>query len=89
MRKKSIKIAICFAAIFFVGTLFPYAYAAVDSGLKQLRTFVTVLEYVKENYVEVTDTDQLITSALRGMVEELDDFSFVISSSFFSITCVC
>ena len=75
MRKKSIKIAICFAAIFFVGTLFPYAYAAVDSGLKQLRTFVTVLEYVKENYVEVTDTDQLITSALRGMVEELDDFS--------------
>lgn len=74
-RKKTIKLAAWAAAVFFVGTLFPYAYAAVDGGLKQLRTFVNVLEYVKENYVEVMDNDQLITGAIRGMVDELDDFS--------------
>ena len=61
--------------IFFVGTLFPYAYGAVDRGLKQLRTFVNVLEYVKENYVEPTDTDTLVSGAIKGLVEELDDFS--------------
>lgn len=73
--KKTTKIAAWAAAVFFVGTLFPYAYSAVDGGLKQLRTFVNVLEYVKENYVEPTDSDQLITGAIRGVVDELDDFS--------------
>ncbi len=74
-RKKSTKIAAWAAVIFFIGTLFPYAYSAVDGGLKQLRTFVNVVEYVKENYVEPTDTDTLITGAIRGVVGELDDFS--------------
>ncbi len=73
--KKSTKIAAWAAVIFFIGTLFPYAYSAVDGGLKQLRTFVNVVEYVKENYVEPTDSDTLITGAIRGVVEELDDFS--------------
>ncbi|WP_428064934.1 S41 family peptidase [Candidatus Avelusimicrobium facis] len=63
------------AAVFFVGTLFPYAYSAADSGLKKLRTFINVLEYVKENYVETMDSDTLITGAIRGVVDELDDFS--------------
>lgn len=74
-KNKSIKIASWLAVIFFVGTLFPYAYGAVDGSLKQLRTFVNVLEYVKENYVEPTDSDTLITGAIRGVVDELDDFS--------------
>ncbi|MBQ7908944.1 MAG: S41 family peptidase [Elusimicrobiaceae bacterium] len=73
--RKSMKVASWLAVVFFVGTLFPYAYAAVDSSLKQLRTFVNVLEYVKENYVEPTDSDTLITGAIRGVVDELDDFS--------------
>ena len=58
-----------------MGTLFPYAYGAVDGSLKKLRTLVDVLEFVKENYVEVTDTDQLVSGAIKGVVEELDDFS--------------
>lgn len=61
--------------IFFVGTLFPYAYGAADRGLKKLRTLVNVLEYVKENYVEPTDTDTLMSGAIKGVVNELDDFS--------------
>lgn len=63
------------AVLFFMGTLFPYAYAAADNSLKQLRTFVDVLEFVKENYVEKTDTDVLIKGAIKGVIGELDDFS--------------
>lgn len=63
------------AVLFFLGTLFPYAYGAVDGSLKKLRTLVDVLEFVKENYVETTDTDQLVSGAIKGVVGELDDFS--------------
>ncbi len=73
--KKLNRFAVLAAVLFFMGTLFPYAYAAADSSLKQLRTFVDVLEFVKENYVEKTDTDKLIAGAIKGMVNELDDFS--------------
>ena len=73
--RKTTKIAAWAAVIFFIGTLFPYAYGAVDGGLKQLRTFINVLQYVKENYVEPTDSDQLISGAIRGVVGELDPFS--------------
>lgn len=73
--KKLNKCAVIAAALFFVGTLFPYAYGAVDNNLKKIRTFIDVLEYVKENYVEQTDTDQLVNGAIKGVVGELDDFS--------------
>ncbi len=73
--KKLNRYAVLAAVLFFMGTLFPYAYAAADNSLKQLRTFVDVLEFVKENYVEKTDTDKLISGAIKGMVGELDDFS--------------
>ncbi len=63
------------AVVFFIGTLFPYAYGAADNGLKQLRMLVNVLEYVKENYVEPMDTDTLVSGAIKGVVGELDDFS--------------
>ncbi len=65
----------CAAVLFFLGTLFPYAYGAVDNSLKKLRMLVDVLEFVKENYVETTDTDQLVAGAIKGVVGELDDFS--------------
>ena len=69
------KIIMWAAVLFFVGTLFPDAYGAADGTLKKLRTLVDVLEYVKENYVEQTDTDKLVSGAIKGVVGELDDFS--------------
>lgn len=63
------------AVLFFLGTLFPYAYGAADRSLKQLRILVDVIEFVKENYVEKTDTQRLVAGAIRGVVGELDDFS--------------
>ena len=74
-RKRLNKVVAWSAILFFMGTLFPYAYGAVDGSLKKLRTLVDVLEFVKENYVETTDTDQLVSGAIKGVVEELDDFS--------------
>ncbi len=73
--KKLNRYAVFAAVIFFVGTLFPYAYGAAERSLKQLRVLVDVIEFVKENYVERTDTDKLISGAIRGVVGELDDFS--------------
>jgi len=76
MNKHNInRYAVLGAVIFFLGTLFPYAYGAAERSLKQLRTLVDVLEFIKENYVETTDTDKLISGALKGVVGELDDFS--------------
>ena len=75
MQKKLNKFVAIAALLFFLGTLFPYAYGKADSSLKKLRTLVDVIEYVKENYVEQTDTDQLIAGAIKGVVHELDDFS--------------
>lgn len=75
---KSVKInkyVFIVALIFFMGTLFPYAYSAADAGLKQLRTFIDVMEYIRDNYVEQTDSDKLIHGAIKGVVSELDDFS--------------
>ena len=74
-RKQLNKWILVGAVLFFIGTLFPYAYGAVDGSLKKLRQLVDVLEYVKENYVEPTDTDQLVSGAIKGVVRELDDFS--------------
>ena len=75
MNTNKTKWAAWAAALFFVGTLFPYAYSAVDGGLKKLRTLVNVLEYVKDNYVEEKQSEDLITGAIRGVISELDDFS--------------
>ena len=74
-EKKLSRYAILAAVLFFIGTLFPYAYAAADKTLKQLRMLVDVIEFVKENYVEPTDTDKLVAGAIKEVVGELDDFS--------------
>ena len=73
--KKLNRYALVAAVVFFVGTLFPYAYGAAERSLKQLRVLVDVIEFIKENYVERTDTDKLVAGAIRGVVRELDDFS--------------
>ncbi|WP_428073930.1 S41 family peptidase [Candidatus Avelusimicrobium luingense] len=73
--KKLNRYAILAASVFFIGTLFPYAYGTAERSLQKFRMLVDVIEFVKENYVEKTDTDKLITGAIRGVVGELDDFS--------------
>ena len=58
-----------------MGIVFPYANSAVDRTYQQLKTIVDVLELIKENYVEETESQKLIYGAAHGMVRQLDDFS--------------
>lgn len=74
-KSKISRYSVWVAVVFFIGTLFPYAYGAAESSLKKLRMLVDVIEFVKENYVEQTDTDALIAGAIKGVVGELDDYS--------------
>lgn len=58
-----------------MGLAFPYANSAVDQTYQQLKTIVDVMELIRENYVDETDSQKLIYGAAHGMVQQLDDFS--------------
>ena len=75
MKRKVNKYVIFIIAAFFVGSLFPFAYSGVDSGLDQLKIMVDVMAKIEDSYVEETQPKELITNALYGMVNSLDEFS--------------
>ena len=75
MKRKVNKYVIFIIAAFFVGSLFPFAYSGVDSGLDQLKIMVDVMAKIEDSYVEETQPKELITNALYGMVNNLDEFS--------------
>lgn len=79
--KKKVNIYVILAiAAFFLGSMFPFAYSGVDTGLEQLKVMVDVMSRIQTNYVEETDPKDLVTGALYGMVSRLDDFSEFISA---------
>lgn len=84
MKRKLNKQSIFLAVAFFVGCLFPHAYSAIDNGLAQLRTLVNVMETVKENYVEETKVEDLLTNAMRGLLAGLDPYSEYMDSKEYS-----
>lgn len=75
MKRKVNKYVIFIITAFFVGSLFPFAYSGVDSGLDQLKIMVEVMAKIQDSYVEETQPKELITNALYGMVNNLDEFS--------------
>lgn len=75
MKRKVNKYIIFIISAFFVGSLFPFAYSGVDSGLDQLKIMVEVMAKIQDSYVEETQPKELITNALYGMVNSLDEFS--------------
>ncbi|WP_424246067.1 carboxyl-terminal processing protease [Elusimicrobium posterum] len=75
MNKKINKQAVVLITVFFLGTLFPHAYSAIDNGLQKLKTLIEVIEYVKINYVEETKTEDLVSGAIKGVMGSLDLFS--------------
>ncbi len=46
-----------------------------DAALEQARLFAEVMERVKREYVEPIDESELLESAIRGMVGDLDSHS--------------
>ncbi|MDR0952737.1 MAG: S41 family peptidase [Elusimicrobiota bacterium] len=79
MKKKVNVYVILMVAAFFIGSLFPFAYSGVDSGLEQLKVMVDVMDKIQDSYVEETTAKQLVDGALEGMVGSLDEFSEYIS----------
>lgn len=80
LMKKKINIYVIFMiAAFFMGTMFPFAYSGVDTGLDQLKILVEVMGKIQDNYVEEKQPKDLVTGALYGMVSQLDEFSEYIS----------
>lgn len=78
--KKKINIYVIFMiAAFFMGTMFPFAYSGVDTGLDQLKILVDVMGKIQDSYVEEKEPKELIVGALYGMASQLDEFSEYIS----------
>ena len=75
MKKKVNKYVIFMVATFFVGSLFPFAYSGVNSGLEEMKIMVDVVDKIKVNYVEEKENKELLENALTGMVRGLDEFS--------------
>ena len=75
MKRKVNKYIIFIITAFFIGSLFPFAYSGVDSGLDQLKIMVDVMAKIQDSFVEETQPKELITNALYGMVNNLDEFS--------------
>jgi carboxyl-terminal processing protease len=51
------------------------ASAKIDQTYEQLRLLVDIMTIVRENYVEEKENKDLVTSAIKGMVRDLDPFS--------------
>lgn len=75
MKKKLNIYVILMIATFFMGTMFPFAYSGVDTGLDQLKILVDVMGKIQDNYVEEKDAKDLVKGALYGMAGRLDEFS--------------
>ena len=75
MKRKVNKYIIFIVTAFFVGSLFPFAYSGIDSGLDQLKIMLDVMAKIQDSYVDETQPKELITNALYGMVNNLDEFS--------------
>ena len=75
MKRKVNKYVIFMFTAFFIGSLFPFAYSGVNSGLDQLKIMVEVMAKIQDSYVEETQPKELVINALYGMVNNLDEFS--------------
>lgn len=69
------KIIITLVIVAAIGFALPYVNYAIDSTYQKIKVFVEAFELIKENYVDEKSDDDLIYSAIGGMVGSLDDFS--------------
>jgi carboxyl-terminal processing protease len=69
------KIFLTAGIVSVIGFSIPYINYAVDSTYQKIKVFVEAFEIIKSEYVEERKDDDLIYSAITGMVSSLDDFS--------------
>ena len=71
MLKNSIKILICLLSFVFVSNV----YAKADETYDALKMMIDVMELIKNNYVEETQSKDLVIGAINGVVRTLDPYS--------------
>jgi carboxyl-terminal processing protease len=64
-----------------IGFSVPYINYAIDSTYQKIKVFVEAFEIIKSEYVEERKDEDLIYSAIIGMVSSLDDFSQFLKES--------
>lgn len=76
-RKKWILITIIFSLVLagIVVGRWTVATVSAQNGYEELRTFTEVLTLIKKNYVDDIKTKDLITGAIKGMINSLDPHS--------------
>lgn len=79
MRKTKVKWICGVVASFIIGwgiiQYTPRVCAAATTTYEQIKILVDIMGYIKENYVEERETQELIYGAAAGMVKKLDPFS--------------
>lgn len=63
-----------------IGFSVPYINYAVESTYEKIKVFIEAFELIKTGYVEEKKDDELIYSAIEGMVNALDPFSQFLTS---------
>lgn len=71
MLKNSIKFAVVVFMLVFVSNV----YAKADETYDALKMMIDVMELIKNNYVEETDSKKLVMGAINGVVRTLDPYS--------------
>lgn len=76
MKKKLVTFftAGCLSLVLMYSVITPVR-AAVDKTYDHLKLLIDVMNYIKDEYVEVKENNDLITGAIHGMVRTLDPFS--------------
>lgn len=58
----------------------PIAASDIDEEIKRLKIFSQVYHLINREYVNSTDRQRLIDNAIAGMINQLDDYSMLLSS---------
>ena len=69
---------------FVMGSVLSGPVQAKSQVFTQLKAFSQILHFVKANYVEEVDSEELVHAAIRGMLEELDPHSNYVEPEAFS-----
>ncbi|MBI5212600.1 MAG: S41 family peptidase [Nitrospirae bacterium] len=77
LKKKWLVVTIIFFLALFGAVIGRWAVETVgaQNGYEELRTFTEVLTMIKKNYVDEVKTKDLVTGAIKGMLQSLDPHS--------------
>jgi len=84
-RKKKVALTITFVALLLIGISLPYTTlkAETDEMYEKLKVFSDVLTIIQKNYVEDSNSEDLIYGAINGMLRTLDPHSSFMRPDFY------